>query len=165
MKTSCSCCTFKNFIENYLGLSVMLYLLTLQWTYSLIEYFVLLKRAHRDESIRMFLFWRLQRLVLYCAQRLLVYVYFHIKMSNIRSFAKAKEKSEKTEHNSQIAEEKTASNKKEPWIKPLAPPQQSSVLKVLDVEATVQNINTIVSKKRGSYQKFRDTDQFHIAVY
>ena len=105
-----------------LSWSVIWYLLTLQWTYSLIEYFVLLKRAQKDESIRMFLFWRLQRLVLHCAQRLLMYVYFHIKMSVIRSFAKANEKSGKTKHNSQIAEEKTASNKEEPWIKPLAPP-------------------------------------------
>ena len=87
-----------------------------------------------------------------------VFFYFQINMSIIRSIAKATERLEKA--NSLIAEEKSQQNVEEPRINSLLPLQQSSGLGTLDYEATVQNVTNVVAQKRGSYQKYNDTDRF-----
>ena len=90
---------------------------------------------------------------LYFAQRLLMCVYFQIKVLINGSFAKAKGKLEQAKHNFQIKSEELLS------INPLIPPQQSWGLGALDYETIVQNINTAVNQKIGSYQQCSKTNK------
>ena len=93
MKTPYSCRLLKNFIERHPSKD-LIFVLTI--------FFVLLNPANQGEG--MFLFLHLQRLSFYTLHKwLLMCVYFQIKMSINKSFAKAKEKLEQAKHNSQIA--------------------------------------------------------------
>ena len=97
METSYSCCILKNTCCHY---SELIHNRIFSVTYMCTS-----GGKHIYECL---CFYVLETLVSYCAQKLLMCVYFQIKMSIIQSLSIAKAKLEREKYNSQKAQEKSS---------------------------------------------------------